>query len=246
MRQQTRRTRHQRSSSWFVATISVVLTLGIVGVVLASGVLSKDNQAAAGPTIEDHWHAAFGVNVCGTWLTNPPEFVTQASNPGVYAGIHTHNDGYIHMEAKSSIDTGANATVGRFLDYGGWSASRDSIDMWTGPSFERAKNEWSNDDRCPNAAGEVGKGEPGRIVFQVNCKTVDENPSDQRLADQQVITIGFLPKGEPMGLPPNAEADPNGSGCRPSAATFPGGTHPTSTTGTAATTPPSTTSNATP
>jgi len=91
-------------------------------------------------------------------------------------------------------------------------------------------------------------------VFEVNCKTVEGNPSDHKLADQEVVAIGFVPKGVEIGGPPNAASAPeNDSGtgtqpeaidqkeCRPSAENNPGvrQTVPPATT---ATTTPSTTS----
>ena len=234
-----RRPRNQRSSRWFVVTVTVICIVGIVGITVASGVLSRSDQASAAPQppsdanpAGDHWHAAFGINICGEWLTNPPTFETADGNPNVRVGIHTHGDGFIHIHPFYSSEAGDKATLGKFLKYGGWSASDSSLETWVGPPGASSKTSWSNGDKCPNAAGEAGKGKPGRVVFQVNCKTVDGNPSDHVLADQEVVAIGFLPVGEKLGAPPNAQSAPSNDGtnasaidqkaCRPSAANNPG------------------------
>ena len=50
------------------------------------------------------------------------------------------------------------------------------------------------------------KGAPGRVVWAVDGKVQQGNPSDYRLQDCDVIAIGFLPKGEKLGLPPEMAA----------------------------------------
>lgn len=248
LRAKSRRPRKQGSSRWFLVTVTVVVVVGIVGVVLAAGLLDREGSTAAAapspPTTEnpsgDHWHAAFAVNVCGEWLSNPAEFETAAGNAGVRTGIHTHGDGFIHIHPFFASEGGDNATLGKYLEYGGWSASPGSIEMWQGPSFDPAKSTWESGDRCPDADGNAGKGEPGRVVFEVNCKAVTGDPSAHKLADQEVVAIGFVPKGVEMGAPPNAASAPENDGspagaidqkgCRPSAQDNPGVTETTPTT----------------
>ncbi len=248
---------HQRGSSrWFTVTITVVVLVGVIGVVMASGVLTRGDSASANapqpPSADnpsgDHWHAAFAVNICGEWLPNPSEFETAADNPNVRTGIHTHGDGFVHIHPRFSSEGGDNATLGKFFDYGGWSVSEDSLDVWTGPTSDRQKTSWSNGDRCPDAGGVAGKGEAGRIVFEVDCKSEGGDPSDHRFADQEVVAIGFLPKGKTLGAPPNAASAPandagvgntpeaiDKAGCRPSGQNNPGVAETTPTTGAATT-----------
>ena len=253
-RERGRRTRHQRSSRWFYIAVAAIVIFGIVGVVVAMG----GSNSSAGPPQpgQDHWHAAFGVNICGEWLSNPATFETPAGNPGVRAGIHTHGDGFIHIHPYTASEAGSNATLGKFMKYGGWSVSESSLSVWEGPKSDPTKTSWKNGDKCPSDAVQ-GAGKAGEVVFEVNCKTVTGNPSDHKLADQEVVAIGFVPKGEEIGPPPNAASAPeNDSGtatqpkainqkeCRPTATNNPGipdtGTPATtapSTTGTASTTP---------
>jgi len=250
-RAKARRPHKRGSNRWFSVTITVLVLVGITGVVLAGGLLTRnDSASAAAPQppsaanpAGDHWHAAFAVNICGEWLPNPPTFETAANNPNLRTGIHTHGDGFVHIHPFYSSEAGANATLGKFFTYGGWKVSQDSLDVWTGPTAEPDK--WSNGDKCPNTEGVAGKGEPGRVVFQVDCKSVSGNPSDHKFADQEVVAIGFLPKGQEMGAPPNAASAPSNdgspsaaidkAGCRPSAQNNPGVADTTPTTGAATT-----------
>jgi hypothetical protein len=61
------------------------------------------------PQLGDHIHQAFGVNVCGEWKPDIPEFESPV-------GIHTHGDGVLHIHPFSQLGVGANATLGRFLE----------------------------------------------------------------------------------------------------------------------------------
>lgn len=238
-RARARSPQRRGSNRWFTVALTAVVLVGVVGVALAAGVFSRGDSAGAtapappvGDQPGDHWHAAFAVNICGEWLPDAAEFETAAGNANVRTGLHTHGDGFIHIHPYYASEGGDNATLGKFLDYGGWSASEDAISVWQGPPFDPPKTTWSNGDRCPDADGNPGTGEPGRVVFEVNCKTVKGNPSDHRLADQEVVALGFVPKGQEIGPPPNAQSAPENDGspsaaldqpaCRPAADNNPG------------------------
>jgi hypothetical protein len=267
LRARSRRSRHQRSSGWFWGSLVVIVAvLGALLIFTVADSKSSNNAAAAPPQPPsgsipgDHWHAAFAVNICGEWLPNPPTFEFAANNPNVQAGIHTHGDGFIHIHPYASYEAGSNATLGKFLTYGGWAASEDGLKTWTGPSADAKKTEWKNGDRCPSASGQAGRGDPGRVVWTVDCKVQSGNPSDFKLRDQIVIALGFLPKGQDLTAPPNAASAPSNDGtqvkpldkkgCTPTAVNNPGlpdvgTTSPPGTaatgSGTTATTAPATT-----
>lgn len=74
-----------------------------------------------GPGLNDHWHNAFGLFVCGEFLPDP-----QGDFDPV--GIHSHQDGLIHIHPWKESATGENATLGLFaetLDID------DDIDDWS-------------------------------------------------------------------------------------------------------------------
>src|SRR5262249_39334965 len=96
--------------------------------------------------LTDHWHAALGVNIWGTWQPGPiwpstgpvqgQMTLTRADDPNQYAGLHTHqlangdSDGLIHMEPASPDEAGTNATLGRYMEFGGWHADASSLQLW--------------------------------------------------------------------------------------------------------------------
>lgn len=219
IRSRVRKPRRRGSSQWFYAAMAGIVVLGVVGIVLSRGSDSaavppqpgNPSTGAAG----DHWHAAFDVNVCGEWLTPPAEFETAADNPNVRVGIHTHADGFIHTHPFTRSEGGNNATLGRFLEYGGWSVRGDSFDVWQGPSADSTKTSWSNGDTCP--PGTTLAGQEGVVKWSVDCKNRTGNPSAIKLRDLEVIAVAFLPKKEPIGVPPNASATPADDGSTPSA-----------------------------
>ena len=219
IRSKFRRNHRTRSSGWFYSVITVIVIMGCAGVVWA--VSAKNDNAGvhpfpADPTtgqFVDHWHEAIAVNYCGKWMSAPPTFETVADNPNVRAGIHTHGDGFIHIHPYTLSEAGSHATLGRFLSYGGWSASADSFDLWPdliGSSAVPERIKASNGDKCP--AGSSFPGQRGIVKWSLDCKDEHGNPSDLKLANLKVIALAFLPKSEAIGVPPNAAATPEDDG----------------------------------
>jgi hypothetical protein len=105
------RARVQRKlfTAWNMTVSSVV----VLGVLLVA--LSRNNDSlygtpagAVGPAISDHWHAAYGVNLCGVWQPPVPEWES-------VAGLHTHGDGLMHIHPFTSRGEFENATVEHLL-----------------------------------------------------------------------------------------------------------------------------------
>ena len=247
LRARSRRGHAGRSNRWFAVVIGslvVILTAGLVFTVV-----DRQSASASGPQVGDHWHAAVAAYVCGTWLPNPGTFENVSGSATVRAGIHTHGDGFIHIHPFTSAEAGRSATFGEFLKYGGWSVSGDSFKLWSGPTGDPTKTEWKNGDRCPDADGKPGKGKPGKVVFEVDCKVQSGNPSDHPLRDQEILAVGFVAKGDSMPVPPNAASAPSNDGspsgainkksCTPTAIDNPGipDTTPTTVAGDSTATP---------
>jgi hypothetical protein len=208
MRARYRKPRRRRGGAmgWYIATGAIVAVLVIVLVVSVGDQKSASGIApfAANPSTGragDHWHTYLGVNICGEWLSPVPAFEFSAANSSIQAGIHSHGDGLIHTHPFSNNEEGANATLGLYEEYAGWSASSDSIDAWTGPKSAPEKKSWSNGQTCP--FGEY-KGKKGRIVWAVDGKRRTGDPSSYRQQDGETIAIGFLPEGVALPFPPDA------------------------------------------
>jgi hypothetical protein len=182
------------------AVITVVVLLGVLLIVVSRG----ENQAGATerPRLfqefpEDHWHEAFGINICGTYQPDLPEAVN--------SGIHTHGDGLIHVEATNSAETGKHATLGKFVgDYGsGFRVSDTEIRLPGGKTYK-------NGDKCGDT--------PGRVAVYRWDSVNDETPTiitsgidNIRIANEKIVTFSFNPDGANLEKPASVKglADPN-------------------------------------
>jgi len=175
--------RRSRGSLGWYAAASAIVVLGVVLVAMSSS-SSEDTP----PVVGDHWHAAIGVNVCGTWQPDAPEF-HERTGTVLQAGIHSHGDGLIHLHPYSSDEAGTRATLGRFFEFGGWDLSTSSISLWTGQRY---------DD------GFLCDDEPTALRWSVNGEERTGDPSGYRPEQGDVIAIAILPEGDEIGEPPSA------------------------------------------
>jgi len=202
--------------------MGIIVVAGVVGVAFSR---NQGQAAVIHPTLGDHWHAAYGFDICGEFLPDLPQ-------PPSLIGIHTHGDGVLHIEPQVSADTGKAATLGRFVSgYPGLSLSATSIGI--------APKTWRNGEKCD--------GKPAVVQAKVNGKTASGDPKKIRIPRNGWITVAFLPKGTSFGPPPNwkAKVDAANGGRTATGAPLPG--HTSSTTpGTPASTPTIPTPTSTP
>src|ERR1019366_7820811 len=99
-----------RTPWMYYGAIVLVAVLGTAAVVT-----SRNHRlatiAAAGQTTPpvvntDHWHMAYGVDLCGK-MQAP---ISSTNNP---AGIHSKNDGIIYIEPNKDTVSGKSATLGK-------------------------------------------------------------------------------------------------------------------------------------
>jgi hypothetical protein len=171
------------------------VVLGVMGVFLASKNLG-DTQAAATETPpvanKDHWHAAYGFNLCGEWaapLNDGPR--------GDTTGIHTHGDGLIHTHPFTSSVAGKNATFGKFMDDTATSVTATSVDL------KREGEKFKNGDKCGSKKGVL----TARVFKNLADKTgkaLEGNPENWRITEGGIIAISFNPAGFKLTQPPSA------------------------------------------
>jgi hypothetical protein len=183
------RTSRGRTPWLWYSVMSIVVILGVLGVVVSRSDL--DEAAADPPAIgQDHWHAAYGVNICGK--VQPGLVDTK----GDRYGIHSHGDGLIHIHPKSANAAGKKATLGVFMDEVGVKLTSTSIDL---PDADTKKN----GDRCGTKAGKVQV-----AVWETpddeTVTIVKGDPNDLRLKQAQVILIAFVPEGTKLQKPASA------------------------------------------
>ena len=85
----------------FPAAMTLVALLGVALILVARN-QRADLAPAGDPSLDDHWHTAYGVYVCDE--LSPVMFPNDSSDNRT--GIHTHGDGLIHIHPFVSSVTG--------------------------------------------------------------------------------------------------------------------------------------------
>jgi hypothetical protein len=168
----------------FVAFVAAILVLGVALIAGARGNGGSTAVTGPGPRVNDHWHAAMGVNLCGTWQANLPMYT-----PSPNTGIHSHGDGFMHMHPYTAVSAGKNATVGLFYKQAGDKVSSTELDM--------AKHKYRNGDVCDSLDKK-----PGLVRWSVNGQERTGDPGNFVPNDRDVVAIAFIPKGADIGIPP--------------------------------------------
>lgn len=162
----------------------VVLGVGLVGYAWND---HQDEASSEPPTVQDHWHAAYGVYVCDQFIP----MTSDTASPTL--GIHSHGDNVVHVHPHSANATGDNATMGLFLDElakDGFELSNDSLTVG-GETYTEGEQE------CDGEAAEL-------VVAQwKNVQTSDRDPAlissefdEIRFReDGEGYTIAFVPEG---------------------------------------------------
>jgi hypothetical protein len=151
-----------------------------------------------GPTVNDHWHQAYAFWLCGEWVTLRGALEQPPLNERyITTGIHSHDDGVIHIHPFSSHGSGANATLGVFLDGYGVELTDDAL------HFPQDQRREPLEPSC--------NGEPAELSVTVWADADDPNVSvvytdhlaDVQLRDGAAMTIA-LSTGGSSPMPPTA------------------------------------------
>ena len=180
--------------SWFLPVMVAVTLIGAGAVGLLA--VNRDSNSGERPLTSDHWHAAYGINVCGEWQ----DPILDTADP---EGIHTHSDGVIHIHPFRTTAAGQNATVDAFFRATG--SVLNDFGYQPGPNIPAA--DVLAADGCggepavwqiaywDNAIIAEGGAEPDQIIT--------ENLADFRFeGDIAAITFALLPVGEDVPPPP--------------------------------------------
>jgi hypothetical protein len=172
----------------------VIVIAGVIAIVFArSG--SSNNLP---PQASDHWHAALGVYMCDHWQGDgnwawPTQTATgepARAGTNLYAGMHSHGDGLIHIEPQTSDEMGKNATLGTYFKFGGWKLNSSEV------TFVGATEK--NGDKCGS--------KDGVLRWEVNGTEHTGNPASYKINDGDWIAIAFVPKDTKLssiGKPPS-------------------------------------------
>jgi hypothetical protein len=187
-------------------TLFPLVVLGILVAGLALIVysrISRPEADASPPTIDDHWHVAYGFDLCDTEgqqkLTGNKE-ETDASGQLVSTaylrtGVHSHDDGVIHWHPSTSAATGHNAVLGVFLDVYGVeltdSELRFPADQLDGAKYVEGETKCGDEDGTLAVAvwnNFTDTGDPTVYTSDFTDIRIDRN--------SMVIVIAFIPDSE--------------------------------------------------
>jgi len=176
--------------------MAVVVILGTAGIVYSRDQHQPDSSrplAAAAGRAGDHWHAALGFDICGTFAPSVPDSGTDP------LGIHTHGDGVVHAHPFSALSSGKRAKLQLFFETTNVKASASEIKL---PNQDETHKNGQKceagtatvqtkvwDSRDPADQGHIVAGDPGAI----------------RIKDGMLITIAFVPAGADIPRPPSAD-----------------------------------------
>ena len=172
----------RRSYLWPFAIGSVVV-LGIAGIVASRG----SNEDAVAPILGDHWHAAYGIYDCDSFIPPLNDVVQDQS------GIHTHADGLIHMHPFSTRYTGAGSNINAWGETTGL--------VLTDTSIKAQGIDRENGDSCGDEKGTVKlmvwdgpDDEEGTLI--------EEDLGSYAPQEFEVLTIAFVAEGTEIPKPP--------------------------------------------
>jgi hypothetical protein len=192
----------------------VVLGVLVAGVILIGYArFSRPDADASPPTVDDHWHVAYGFQLCGTEGTQMLQGAKEERDANqqlvsveyLRTGVHSHDDGVIHWHAFTSAATGANATLGTFLDVYGVDLSNDELhfpdDQQGGASFVEGETMCGDEDGKLVVAvwdNFTDTGDPTIYTAAFNDIRIDQ--------DSMVIVVAYIPENvdarEAVTMPP--------------------------------------------
>jgi hypothetical protein len=192
----------------FPMVMLLILVIGIGTIVYARA--SVPAADASPPTIEDHWHMAYGFSLC-----DQPEMVKLQGNledPNgahyndyVRTYVHSHDDGVIHWHPFSGVAVGKNAKLGVFLNNYGIELTDTTLKF---PEDQNGgKTYTEGETKCPG-------GKDGELSVTVWQSPEDTSNGTRYVTgfddirmdkNSLVITIAFQPKGTTITQPPWAK-----------------------------------------
>lgn len=115
----------------FPIAVALTLILGLGLIVYARQTLPAADESP--PTINDHWHAAYGFYLCDGWVQLNGD-LEEIDSTGSLAnvdflrtGVHSHDDGIIHWHPYNSPAVGKNAVLDVFLENYGVELDDDKL-----------------------------------------------------------------------------------------------------------------------
>jgi hypothetical protein len=214
------RTRGGQSTSWFWPVfVGIVVVLGTAGIVYSKDQRQPDNsrpRAAGAGRAGDHWHAAFGVDICGKFAAN----LTDQGQDTL--GIHTHGEGVVHIHPFSPVAAGKRATLGVYFKMVKATITSSEVHLPGQPAKK-------NGEKCGDKPAEVRLMTWPSKGADASGTLYTGRPEDLKPSDGELITVAFLPKADEIPRPESASeldrlSDVTSPTSVPGETTVPGGT----------------------
>jgi hypothetical protein len=180
---------------WYL--LMTVIVVGGVGLIAYSRYQVQHAASAIGPSLDDNWQAALGIDICGTIKPDLPESTNVST-----VGLRTFGSGLIDAAPDVSSSPqdfeGAKATLGLFAkDYKGFTLTSTEIGY-------PGKHEkiYKNGDTC---TGKL-KGKStlvARVWSSPTSRTSSlvSDPTKIHIANGEMITVAFVPSGSTIPAP---------------------------------------------
>jgi hypothetical protein len=169
------------------ALVGVLVVVGLLLIVISRG---KTEDSVA-PKLGDHWHAAYAIYDCDTFLPPLTDVIQDTS------GLHTHSDSLMHMHPFGTSYTGKGANIGNWGETTG-------LEL-TDTSFSTSSLERKNGDEC-------SEGVEGTLQLKVwdspddaEGRLIEEDFADYAPQEFSMWVLAFVPEGTDIPKPP-AEA----------------------------------------
>ncbi len=190
----------------FPLIVMAILVLGFGTIVYARQ--SQPEADASPPTINDHWHIAYGFMLCEpdnfTQLTGALEEADAngqlISDAFRRTGVHSHDDGVIHWHPSTSAAVGTNADLGLFLDVYDVELDDDSLRF---PENQGGEEFIEGETKCGDEDAELKVVVWDTFEDTGSGTTYVSDFDDIRITnDGMAITIAFVPSGTDVTMPP--------------------------------------------
>jgi hypothetical protein len=189
-----------RREMGFPLIVALVILLGTSLVIYArssrsDAVAPKLNVGVAGGGGGDHWHAALGIYNCDHFETDPVVRGAEWPDP---SGIHSHDDGVIHIHPFVSSATGTRARMKVYFETMGLKFTDDELELTNGNTLKS-----NTDCNGKNATLRIARfniDNPDTPIEIITSKLGDV----RFLADREAFTIALVPDDVDIPIPPTA------------------------------------------
>ena len=205
----------------FPIAVAATLILGLALIVYSRQSLPAADSSP--PTIDDHWHAAYGFYLCDSWYQLEGD-LEERNTQGQFintnflrTGIHSHNDGVIHWHPYTARAVGRNATLGVFLDTYDVELTNDTLtfasaaalssnDTFPSLNFDPLQEYVEGETQCDGEDAELSVKAWGAFTDTDSGTRFIANMDEVHVDnDGMVFAVYFTPKDADQPMPPWAQ-----------------------------------------